>query len=221
MLGSIIGAVGNVIGGLFGESGKEKEIAAQKEFAKKGIRWRVEDARAAGVHPALALGASTASFSPVGLGSSMAEGLAGASQDIGRAIDATRTVPEKIDAFTQATQALTLNRMGLENELLASQIRKLNQAGMPPPFPLASGDYNMPGQGNSGIPAPVLKGFAQDASDDFGDLLGDLYGVGHWITSLASQITGHNPATHEKPGSPLEGETHAQYLERMRTNPMY
>lgn len=37
----------------------------QKQFAQQGIRWRVQDAEAAGLHPLAALGASGAQFSPV------------------------------------------------------------------------------------------------------------------------------------------------------------
>lgn len=37
---------------------------AQKEFAQMGIRWKVADAKAAGIHPLYALGANTVSFSP-------------------------------------------------------------------------------------------------------------------------------------------------------------
>jgi hypothetical protein len=38
--------------------------ALQREFAKNGIRWRAEDAQAAGMHPLYALGGSGASYSP-------------------------------------------------------------------------------------------------------------------------------------------------------------
>lgn len=46
----------------------EKNWANQREFAKHGIRWRVEDAIAAGIHPLAALGVNTASGSPVSIG---------------------------------------------------------------------------------------------------------------------------------------------------------
>lgn len=42
-----------------------QNIALQKEFAQNSIRWRVEDAMRAGVHPMAALGISPSSFSPV------------------------------------------------------------------------------------------------------------------------------------------------------------
>lgn len=42
-----------------------EQMALQKEFAQKGIQWRVDDAKAAGLHPIYALGGSAANYSPV------------------------------------------------------------------------------------------------------------------------------------------------------------
>lgn len=42
----------------------EANLAAQKEFAQHGIRWKVEDAKAAGLHPLFGAGLTGASFSP-------------------------------------------------------------------------------------------------------------------------------------------------------------
>lgn len=41
-----------------------EQMAMQEEFARYGIRWRVEDAKAAGLHPLSALGATPASYTP-------------------------------------------------------------------------------------------------------------------------------------------------------------
>jgi len=41
-----------------------QNIQLQKDFAQHGIRWRVEDAKAAGIHPLAAVGAAGASYSP-------------------------------------------------------------------------------------------------------------------------------------------------------------
>lgn len=41
-----------------------QNIALQREFAQMGIRWKVEDAKAAGLHPLYALGGSGAAFAP-------------------------------------------------------------------------------------------------------------------------------------------------------------
>lgn len=190
MLGPIISGIGSIVGGILGEQGKQRELDQQREFAKEGVRWRVEDARKAGIHPAVALGASVPSYSPVGLGGSIAEGLSGSSQDISRAIEATRTLPERVDAYTARTQALTLDRMGLENELLRRQIAQVG-----PAFPMAGNDNAMPGQGDSGVVMPSPFGLpgldvanpkmAQKAQDHFGEGFEWIYGGANFVDSLA------------------------------------
>lgn len=162
-IGSIISAGANIIGGLLGSSSTNKankmtaqmaadNIENQRLFAKKGIRWRVEDAKAAGIHPLAALGAQTHSFSPVSVGytpdMSMANAISNAGQDISRGINATRTQGERVDAYTKTVQDLQLQRLGLENELLGAQIAKVRQTTTPP-FPGSS--YMIPGQTESGL----------------------------------------------------------------------
>lgn len=147
IIGSAISAGANLIGGLIGSSNTAKANAAaaqqaalnrqmQEDFAQRGIRWKVQDAKAAGIHPLYALGANTATYSPVSLGvtadTSLPNAIANMGQDMSRAVNATRTAPERQDAFTQTVQALTVQKMGLENEVLASQIAKLRASANPP-----------------------------------------------------------------------------------------
>lgn len=147
MIGSIISAGANIIGGLMGQSSASKaaeqqaaiarqNIQLQEDFAKKGIRWKVEDARSAGIHPLYALGAPTTSFNPISMSStadnSLGRGIAAAGSDIGRAMNATRTGPERVDAYTKAVQGLSLEKGALENQLLASQIKRLETQSNPP-----------------------------------------------------------------------------------------
>lgn len=65
--GSLITAGGSLLGGALGSSSASKaankDYRRQKEFAKNSIRWKVEDAKRAGLHPLFALGGG-ASFSP-------------------------------------------------------------------------------------------------------------------------------------------------------------
>lgn len=129
---AIISAGASLLGSLFGERGKEKEIQLQKDFAQQGIRWKVDDAKAAGIHPLYALGASTHSYAPVGVGSSLQQGLSDAGQHIGRAMEAKATNPERV---SNRLMELQLQRGELENALLASQIRRINQPGHPPAMP--------------------------------------------------------------------------------------
>lgn len=112
-----------------------ENIAQQREFAQHGIRWKVADAQAAGVHPLFALGANTTSFSPISTfqpsGDAVGPLVAQAGQNLGRAIASTSTAEERQKGLMAALQ---LERAGLENDLLRSQIaRTAGQIG--PPFP--------------------------------------------------------------------------------------
>jgi len=87
---------------------RNQDIAYQKEFAQHGIRWRVEDAKAAGLHPLSALGAAGASYTPGAIpvmqpspDNSMTEGLGRAGIDIGRAYLASQTSTERSAADLQ------------------------------------------------------------------------------------------------------------------------
>ena len=145
-IGPLISAGTNIISGLLGRDAQQNANAVnqanaaanrnmQLDFAQKGIRWRVKDAEAAGIHPLYALGAQTSSFSPVSVGAvpetGLASGLAAAGQDISRAVNATRTQPERDAAVLKTVQDLELTNMGLKNELLASQIAKLKSSITP------------------------------------------------------------------------------------------
>lgn len=79
-----------------------QSTALQREFAQNGVRWRVEDAKAAGLHPVFALGGSGATFTPSassvsfeGRGEGLARGVAQAGQDISRAVMAQETPGER------------------------------------------------------------------------------------------------------------------------------
>ena len=156
LLSGAIGAAANLFAGSkqakANEWARQEDYAHQKEFAQSGITWKVEDAKRAGIHPAIALGAQPASYSPIGVGDTGTQHLAAAGQDISRAIDTTRTASSRISAFDQTVQGLTLQKMGLENELLASQVAKVKQQVGPP---MAGDDYLLPGQTASGFDTPA------------------------------------------------------------------
>lgn len=129
--------------------------AQQREFAQHGIRWKVADAQAAGVHPIYALGAQTHSFAPSSY-SPVGDGGAGAivaqsGQDIGRAVHATRTRDER---HTAVMKSLLEQRGMLENQLLGAQIAKLSQVGPP--------------MASMGVPGVVRSGVATPSPGDLG-----------------------------------------------------
>lgn len=151
MLGDILGFIGKGIDAFSSSSQTDKRIQAdkelqaqnianQKEFAQHGVRWKVADAQAAGLHPLAALGAQTSSFSNVvGADIPLAKtDFGGMGQDIGRAIDAGSTQSERSDRMGQAiqrtAQVFQLEKLNLENEQLKSNIA-LTRSQLPPPIP--------------------------------------------------------------------------------------
>lgn len=105
----------------------------QREFAQNGIQWRVADAKKAGIHPLYALGANTASAAPISTGDDGSGYLAQTGQDISRAITSTKSADEKEMAALQISSAkLDVEGKSLDNQIRASQLRKMNMTS--PPF---------------------------------------------------------------------------------------
>lgn len=167
MLGALIGAAGSLLGGILGnksqEENTEKMIDYQAKFAQQGVRWKVADAKAAGIHPLYALGAQTTPFQPISIGNPLGEGIAAAGQDLGRAVDSVASSGASGKAFVRTAQLLQLKRMALENDLLSSQIATTKQAGNPPPFnAVRGGNGPIPGQNSQYMPSPVPNTLAKD-----------------------------------------------------------
>lgn len=147
---SIISAGSSLLGGILGgnraDAAAEKQAQTQREFAQSGIQWKVKDAEAAGIHPLYALGANTVSYSPVTVGDGgIGKGLSDASQDIGRAAKAALTHGDRDSVQSKQVAALQLERAGLENELLRSQIAK-ERAQIGPAMPALNAGGVIPGQ---------------------------------------------------------------------------
>lgn len=92
---SLISAGGSLLGGALSSSSASKaankDYRRQKEFAKNSIKWRVEDAKRAGLHPLFALGGG-ASFQPsmsTG-GTDLGSGISQAASSLGDAYAASK-----------------------------------------------------------------------------------------------------------------------------------
>lgn len=148
MWDSIIPAAANLIGGFLGESGADdrsgtslafgrEQMAAQKEFAQNGVRWRVDDAKAAGIHPLYALGAqitpySSVSFSPESPSYGIPQAMSDMGQNIGRAVAAKQTSDER---FTDIMQKLQIMNLESEIDLKQAQAGHYRGVSLPPPMP--------------------------------------------------------------------------------------
>lgn len=134
--------------------------ANQRDFAQNSIQWKVEDAKKAGIHPLYALGANTTSFSPVTVGG----GGGGpfipddSGQNLGRAALATLDHFDRQDSLKQQQQMnkLQIENQSLQNDVLRSQLSRLNsaQVGPAPQSNTGLAGHLIDGQGNSAV---VLK----------------------------------------------------------------
>lgn len=155
--GPIGGAIGAGVAGLVGdrqaanaaEEAFERNADLQREFAQHGIQWRVEDAKAAGVHPVYALGAGGAAFAPVAInpqrtdwgamGQNMARAVAAQSDEMSRRLqEAQLKVLESEARRNDAAAVASLGGRGVRV-----------QAGDPPAFPAP---YGPGGFDESGMP---------------------------------------------------------------------
>lgn len=122
----------------------------QKNAAQMGVRWRTEDAKAAGIHPLYAIGAPSFNPSPINVGPTISGdqergpdyggAFARMGQGLERAYMATRTKEERqmtIEDIILREQ--NLERSALSNDLIRAQIASIvsrtqrDQVG--PPFP--------------------------------------------------------------------------------------
>ena len=99
MLDGLFSAAGNIAGALISKSASDKNNETtwklanlnredQYRFAREGVRWKVEDAQKAGIHPLAALGVSTP-YSPVSANFSTPDtsGFGRAGQALGASLD--------------------------------------------------------------------------------------------------------------------------------------
>lgn len=161
---TIIPAAATLIAGGMNNASREnansQNYASQKEFAKMGIRWKVADAKAAGIHPLAALGANTVSFQPSIAGNDYSY-LSDMGQDIGRAVAAKQTQGER----QINKQILEEQLKGLKIENMA-RLKMLNDGfgGNIPPTPAvgprtnSDGIINAAGTGNNpGVEYPTMQ----------------------------------------------------------------
>lgn len=139
--------LGGAVADRSAEAAASKNAAAQKEFAKKGIQWRVKDAKKAGISPEFALGGGGASFTPTYTGGKTGDMIADAGQNIARAALASSTQEDR--QFDAKMKAETLRGMKLQNDKIDPALTSINRPGNPA-FPSQVGNV-FPGQGNSPV----------------------------------------------------------------------
>lgn len=232
--GAAIGAIGSLIGGHQSAKAAEHQAALQyehqKEFAQNGIRWKVADAKSAGIHPLAALGAQTFSYNPVMTQTDdrgISEALGRMGQGVERAYQAKQMqVDRELDQKLKNAQ---IENVQAQTDAVKAQAEASRQAvartALPPPMPVAN--KKKPGEA---IPTPPdlrlsepirMEGFYMDhhgrkkgliPSDELKQRTEDVFGVewGPFIYTLLrdayGRLSGNEVAGHYWHGGLLDGE---------------
>jgi len=204
MLGAILGGIGSVVNGFLGRSAASEQADLQKQFAKNAIQWKVQDSLKAGIHPLYGLGANTVNYSPVQVGGMDMSWLGEMGQEIDRSRQAATSAPAR--QLSGARESLTLEKAGLENDLLRAEIAK-TRAQLGPPIPVAPNGGSLvpyevnppqltPGL-NAGVGIKTNPAFsdAQSWEDRYGD--SEIGSMLFGIMNAAADLKANYPAVED------------------------
>lgn len=175
---ALISAGGQLAGGAIAGSGAGRQQNAndrnairdynlQRKFAQNSIRWRVEDAKRAGLHPLYALQGAGATYTPSAAVTDFGAYKAQLGQGIARAANAVASMQDR--ELAQAQIELIKAQTGTEiaqQQALASEGARLRQPGQPAPVLVSDGIspskfLSVSGMENffnsSAVEAPVVK----------------------------------------------------------------
>lgn len=193
-IGSILSGVG-AAGGLFGgkEDGDRQaemfgmNMEMQKEFAQRGIRWRVNDAKAAGINPLFALGAPVQSYTPGPIGGSESgSGVGDALSGIGNAMQGYAA--SKVTNSQKELEELQLRQARAQTEMAEMDVLLKGAQTRTEYFNILN--HGRPGTGRGVTGAgrvPVTTSEIEDLSSDFYDAAA----FGQWVERNKDRIVGH------------------------------
>lgn len=177
----LFGGLGGILGGLFGRKSEKAAIAYRRYYDANRIGITVADAKRAGIHPLAALGANIPTT--MGLPVSNAFG-----DSIGDAAAALGSILDRKDI--NIAKAQDAERRGLENDLLRAQIdaarsrtqiAKLRAGAIGGPHGGVQDSVLLVGP-SGGTHRTSASTTQQEMEDQYGGLVGEVYGVGRFLT---------------------------------------
>lgn len=199
-IGGAIGGVGSIVGGIIGGNNAQAvagmNYEAQKEFAQNGIRWKVEDAKRAGIHPLYALGASTQGYSPSG-GYGGDFGISDAAAQFGQGFERaqqakmTKEEREKQEVRDAIQDMAALEDLNQKRRMNDAQIRLANSEIFRN-FALSTNALR-----NTGLP-PAIPGGSGGVIEG----QGESYATGQTTPEVSSVVTSERGAPHIQAGLP-------------------
>jgi len=130
VIGAGLGLLGGALGNMYNKESAETSYDRQKEALQHSVRWRVADAKAAGIHPLYALGQAPMQMAPMAFEDKLGPAIADAGQNIQNVIARQQTPQERAREFIEyEVAASTINRNDAEASLFRTQASRIMQSG--------------------------------------------------------------------------------------------
>lgn len=177
---NVFNAGAQILGGVMSDRSTVRQnaqnVAYQKEFAQKGVQWKVEDAKKAGLHPLYALGATTTSFSPVPVtGSATGDAIARGASNIAKSMSQSKMnklQTDLVEAQIQESRSRSIAALAQAKATNAEADFVTKQA-------IESAHRRDTQLRAGGVPITKDPNWSdtQDMEDRYGDVAGALYGL--------------------------------------------
>ncbi len=177
-IGAGLAGIGSVASAVLGSREAKKNRELQEDLANTSVQRRVNDAKAAGIHPVYALGMNGNSFNPVYSSSNLGDGIKGLGQSI-QSMQGSSKIQDELER-------LQLDNQKSQNKLLELEVKEkqltLAKMGQTPAFdglnpfsglsPSASVSSSVPGQNFSALSAtssnPIIKSDSKTIKRGYG-----------------------------------------------------
>lgn len=200
MIGSIISAGADLVGGLLNQNAAEeaskKDWKRTKETLQNQIQWRTQDAVKAGLHPLVGAGISPSAGPPPSTVGDMGSAVSNMGNNLGRAVDAYMDPAAKVAA---KAALLDLEQRQANIDLTRSQIAGAQKAllttgstpGIASPIPqkvslpLPGSPYDR--RNPVGVEYP---GLGEEAEKHYSDIGGFVYGGSAMVNDTLNHVIG-------------------------------
>lgn len=200
-LGNVFNAGAQILGGVMSDRSTSRQnaqnVAYQKEFAQKGVQWKVEDAKKAGLHPLYALGANTTSFSPVPVtGSATGDAIARGASNIVKNMSQSKMnklQTDLVEAQIQESRSRSIAALAQAKATNAEADFVTKQA-------IESAHARDTQLKAGGVPITKDSNWSdtQDMEDRYGDVAGAIYGLAVGGADAAKTVIGKARAFHDR-----------------------
>ncbi len=177
-IGAGLAGIGSVASAVLGSREAKKNRELQEDLANTSVQRRVNDAKAAGIHPVYALGMNGNSFNPVYSSSNLGDGIKGLGQSI-QSMQGSSKMQDELERLQLDNQKSQNKLLRLEVKEKQLQLAKMGQTpafeGLNPFSGLnasASVSSPVPSQNFSALSAvssnPILKSESNDVKKGYG-----------------------------------------------------